>query len=195
MVMKVAIPVLVVVVLALWLALRLRKEPASGSAGGPNAEDTYRHLRDQALQGSRAKFGLPVGSSPTEPWAVLMDWGVTKGTASVVAVSDGNASVYLSSGGGFIGGVGQEAIRKAARNAVLVAREFQPQMTGTNDYPLPARGEVIFYALTDSGVFTAKRQQHEMETQHDSFSKLGNAMQAIITEYRLWDEQKRTGSN
>jgi hypothetical protein len=73
-----------------------------------------------------------------------MDWGVTKGTATVVALSDGTASVYLSSGGGFIGGIGQEPIRKAGQNAVAVAQELKTLMTATAAYPEPERGQVTF---------------------------------------------------
>jgi hypothetical protein len=82
-----------------------------------------------------------------------MDWGIRQGTATVVALSDGSASVYLSSGSGFIGGEGHEAIRKAAQRMVSTARETQAQMKATTTYPLPKEGEVVFYSLTDSGAF------------------------------------------
>jgi len=157
-------------------------------------KDVYLGLRDQMLQGSRAKFGIAATSGADEPWGIVMDWGVTNGSATVVALSDGSASVYLSSGGGFLGGIGQEPIRKAAQNAVVAAREFKPRMTPTEVYPLPERGEVMFYALTDSGVFTAKGLQEDMRTRRDPFSKLGDVMQVIITEYRLWEQQKASGS-
>ena len=52
------------------------------------------------LDGPRTKFGLPPISGPNEPWVVLMDWGVNNGMATVVAASDGSASVYFASGGG-----------------------------------------------------------------------------------------------
>src|SRR4029077_5342794 len=67
----------------------------------PAPRVVYQDLRDLAFQNSRAKLALPPTSTPTQPWGVIMDWGVTEGTATVVAFSDGNASVYLSSGGGF----------------------------------------------------------------------------------------------
>ena len=63
------------------------------------SRDTYQGLRDLAFKSSRAKLGLSPTSVPTQPWGVIMDWGVTKGTVTVVAFSDGSASVYLSSGG------------------------------------------------------------------------------------------------
>ena len=115
-----------------------------------------------------------------------MDWGVSNATATVVAVCDGTASVYLSSGGGSIGGgQGHEAIREAALDAVAVAGEKLDQMRVATSFPLPARqGDVLFYVLTDSGVFTGKSTQALLSANKDVFSKLGNAMQKIITEYR-----------
>jgi hypothetical protein len=114
-----------------------------------------------------------------------MDWGTTSATATVVAVSDGSASIYLSSGGGFLGGGGHEAIRKAAQNMVAVAAEFQKQTTATTVYPLPRRGEVIFYLLTDAGIFTASGSEEELTAHRHFLSKLGDAGQEVITQYRL----------
>ena len=58
----------------------------------------YPRLRDKAL-----KIRLP-NLPPGSVHAVLMDWNVTNGTATVLAGAEGTASIYLSSGGGFIGG-------------------------------------------------------------------------------------------
>jgi len=138
------------VVLAIALALRKRSEKPP-----PSRPAVYQGLRGLAFGFMRAKLGLPPTATPTEPWGVIMDWGVTSGTATLVAISDGSASIYVSSGGGYLGGQGHEALRKAAQRMVAIAAEFQKQTTTTTVYPLPQRGEVIFYLLTDSGVFTA----------------------------------------
>ena len=155
------------------------------------AENIYFRLRNQILQAKRDQLGLPITAHPTVPWAVVMDWGVSNGTATIVAISDGTASVYLSSGGGSIGG-GQshESIRKAARNAVSVAAEFQPQMQPATAHPFPQPGGVIFYALTDAGVFTATVSEAELSTHRHRLSKLGDALQEIITQYRLVQPQQ-----
>jgi hypothetical protein len=169
-----------------WLSDRQDK-PQNPQAASTSADtDTYAGLRNQILQLKREKIGLPAPAKPTEPWAATMDWGVTNGTATVVAISDGTASVYLSSGGGSIGG-GQshDSIRKAAKRMVYIAAELQPQMSATHTYPLPQRGQVTFYVLTDAGVFTASVPQEELSSHRHAFSKLGDAAQDIITQYRL----------
>jgi hypothetical protein len=114
-----------------------------------------------------------------------MDWSMDRGVATVVALSDGTASIYLSSGGGSIGG-GQshELIRKEARNAVTIAAKFQPTMRAASIYPLPAQDHVSFFVLTDAGVFSESVSVKDLSSHGDALSALGDAMQEIITQYR-----------
>jgi hypothetical protein len=151
----------------------------------------YLGLRDQALNLKREKIGLPAPAKPTQPWAALMDWGLGSGTVTIVAIADGTASVYLSSGGGSIGdGQSHESIRKAAQKMVSVAAEFQPHMRATSSYPVPQTGHVVFYVLTDAGLFTASASEEELSSHRHPFSKLGDAAQEIITQYRLIQQPK-----
>jgi hypothetical protein len=171
-----------VVAIAMWLAVRSRQSRLGTQKADPKI---YFGLRDMMLHGTREKFGIPAPPGPTEPWGVLMDWGIPAGSATVVAMEDGNASIYLSSGGGFLGG-GQshDSIRNAAKQTVDAARGVQPLMHPTNEYPLPANGEVTFYVLTDSGVFTARASEDDLRHHRSPYYKLGDAAQNIITEYR-----------
>jgi hypothetical protein len=121
-----------------------------------------------------------------------MDWGVSEGTVTIVAFSDGSASVYLSSGGGYIGGASHESVRKAAQKMVTIAGDDQPQMHATTAFLLPKRAEVIFYVLTDSGIFTASASQEELSSQRHPLSKLGNAGQDVISQYRIMQSQSPT---
>jgi hypothetical protein len=116
-----------------------------------------------------------------------MDWGFTEGAATVVAFSDGNASVYLSSGGGFLVDAPHESIRKAAQKMVTIAAECQPQAHFTTTYPLPQRAQVIFYFLTDVGVFTISASEQELSSHRHPLSKLGDGGQDIITQYLYLD--------
>jgi hypothetical protein len=114
-------------------------------------------LRNMALGITREKAGLPATFVPSEPWGVIMDWVVSNATATIIAFSNGHASIYLSTGGGFIGGgESHESVRNAAKKMVAVAVECQPHTHATSEYPLPQKqDEVVFYLLTDAGTFTA----------------------------------------
>jgi hypothetical protein len=114
-----------------------------------------------------------------------MDWGVDNGTATVVAVADGTVSIYLSSGGGSIGGgQGHKAIREAGQKFLNLAKESLSKMQKTTECPLPGKGQVYFYARTEAGVFTARTSQEELNSQHHPLRGLGDAAQEIITKYR-----------
>ena len=113
-----------------------------------------------------------------------------KGTATVVAMSDGAASVYLSSGGGYIGGQSNENVRGAAKTAVETAAEFQPTMLLAPEFPLPPKGQARFYLLTDEGVFTATASDDDLSSSGHPLSKLADAMQEVVSQYRLMQDGK-----
>ena len=169
------------VAFALTFAVRSHRTRQTAKHADPRV---YFGLRNLLLHGTREKFGVAARSNPNEPWGVLMDWGVEKGTATVVALDDGTASIYLSGGGGYIGG-GQshESIRAAARQTVAAAKEVLPLTHATNEYPIPQRGQVAFYLLTDSGVFTASASDDDLRNHTSPLSKLGDAAQNVITQY------------
>src|SRR5258706_9121922 len=99
-----ALSVLGIRLAGLWLSGRQNRPQNHNPVVTPEAKNPYLGLRSQILELKRQKIGLAAPAKPTEPWAAVMDWGVTNGTAPVVAISDGTASIYLSSGGGSIGG-------------------------------------------------------------------------------------------
>jgi hypothetical protein len=195
--MNTGLLIAVILILIVYLIARSRRTPVQhqtppkGEPTEPSSETVYQGLRNMVLCGTRERFGLAPTSSPMEPWGVVMDWGVPGGTATVMALSDGSASIYLSSGGGYLGGQNQESVRTAALHAITTACEYASQMQKTNDYNLPAAGEVIFYLLTDSGTFTASEKETELRNQTHPLSKLGNAMQNIVTQYRILEEYKK----
>jgi hypothetical protein len=176
--------ILIVVVAALAFGLaKLLLQQRQNRKANP---EVYYGLRDQILHLKRDKIGLPAPQHDTDAWGVVMDWGVANGTATVVAIADGTASIYLSSGGGSIGG-GQlhESLRQSALRAVSAAAEVQPEMRPVASYPLPGAGEVVFYVLTDVDVFSAGASEKELSGHRHRLSKLGDAMQEIITQYRV----------
>jgi len=117
---------------------------------------------------------------------LLMDWIVANGTATVLASADGTASVYLSSGGGFIGG-GQRypQIGEAARRAVGLANEALPLAAKTATFDLPKGGDVYFYLKTSEAVYLAIAREAKLRDGSDPLARLGGMMQAIVTGYRL----------
>lgn len=180
-----ALCLVAVAILVMRLLPHRHGNPLSLSPTRINSGNAYAGLRSMVLEGTRANFGLGPGKSPTQPFAVVTDWGGADGTNTIIAIADGSASVYPSSGAASIGG-GQahESIRKAAVKTVETAEPIQPLMHATTQYPLPSRGQVSFYVVTDSGVFTATASEQELNGNRSPFSPLATAAQSIVAEYR-----------
>jgi hypothetical protein len=164
----------------------------SGPSKNPikDPKEMYPRLRNMMLQGSREKFSLPATSKRTEPWGIVMDWGVENGTATVVAMSDGSASVYFSSGGGWMGGKGIEPVRLAAQKAVEIARVVELPRDPTTNYPLPETHGVYFYFLTDAGVFICRTTEQDLNSRSHPLRQTGDAMQQVISQFRLWKHRR-----
>ena len=101
----------------------------------------------------------------------------------MVAAADGSASLYSSNGGAYLGGKAEEPIRRAAQRAVEVVGETQRLTHETATFPLPRPGEVIFYLLTDSGVYTVSSSQDDLNSTSHPLRRLGDAMQDVISRY------------
>jgi len=188
----IALAVLALFVVGLWLTIRVRQNQ-NRIKPSESATSAYLGLRNLALKNPITDVPSAKAIKPGEPFAVLMDWGIPAGTATVAAYADGTASVYLSNGGGFLGG-GQahESIRNAAIKTVEIAGELKSLMQPTTTYPLPGRGQVVFYVRTDAGVFTATVPEDDLRSHRSPLYKLGDSAQTIITEYRQTQEQKCT---
>ena len=149
------------------------------------AMEVYLGLRTQALTSTSAKIGLK-NIGPDDPIAVLMDLNTGARNATVAAFADGAASIYISNGGGFIGG-GQNypSVHEAGQNFIAAARRVRPRMQKTQNYSLPQKGEVFFYLITDNGVYMVSAPETELNRRTHALTELYAAGQEIITQYRL----------
>jgi hypothetical protein len=148
-------------------------------------KNPYEDLRKMALEISRNKAGLPAPDNPNDCWGAIMDWGIEKGAVTVVAYSNGAASIYFSTGGGFIGGEQHSTVREAAKKMVTAAIECQQYGQPEKDRSLPAQDKIRFYFLTDAGVLAANDSVEALSTKKSPMGMLGDAVQNLITQYRL----------
>ncbi len=172
---------------------REREPPSLEEDRREEGKALFDDLRNKALRLTRAELGLPAGRVPTEPFGVLMEMGYENGSATVVALGEGSASIYLSTGGGSIGGGGHDPVRKAALAMVATAARFQTQTVPTKEYPPPEDGQVVFYLLTDEGVFTAGAPEMDLGEERHPLSPLFFAGQEVITRYRLVEQALQSG--
>lgn len=150
-----------------------RATPAEASAAKPAHDETspqaqaMKGLRDRLLTSSAEEVGLSGKDAKANVWGVLMEVALPSGTATLVSVRDGTASLYTSTGGGILGGY---SARNEAKRFVAEAEKHLASMKTTKDFPYPAAGRIKFYVLTRGGVYTAEAEEKEVQdSQHALF--------------------------
>jgi hypothetical protein len=157
-----------------WRRRRLDGEPP----------EIYRGLRTQLLELEPASIGLEPSAELPNVWAGMMEMDVDGDTATIVAVGEGSTSMYLSTGGGVIGGGMHERVLQANHH-FLVALENNLDALAPEDEPtLPARDSIIFRALTYGGRRASQATEREIDSGHHALFSLYAAGHDVITALR-----------
>ena len=149
----------------------------------------YNDLRGQVFSATPEQIGL-TNTDDERPYAIVMDMGMEEGTATLVSIIDGNASMYLSSGGGVIGGFGHENCKKAAIDFVNMGQDYFTKMVSVDSFPLPKADNVRFYILTNKGKYSIEEEIAKIENDKSDWGQLFFEGQKVITELRLIAEWK-----
>ena len=163
-----------------WLARILKRDKAGGARA---AKD----LRSQVLALDPATIEIPDGHWQGA-YVALMEIGLERGTASLVAVADGTVSLYTSTGGGTIGAGQYMSVREAAERFLRAAAEFAPAMQHAAEFPLPASGTVRFHVRTPQGDMSAGVVESVLRARRHALGPLYVAGQDVITEIRQLEE-------
>lgn len=170
----------------IWLGYEARS--GRGTTLGIYSSDVYLGLRRQALSTRRAKVGIPAPPPEAPAWGILMETGYRWGTATLFALSDGTTSLYLSSGGGIIGGHAHEGVRQANAALIRTANQYCQHLKLGESFPLPATEQTTFYVLTDSGVLTGGGLEEDLVSGRHLLSPLFHAGHEVIMQVRLISE-------
>lgn len=157
----------------------------------PARPEIYDGLRRQILQLDPASVGI--SPSPTLPrvWGLVMDMTSDAGTATLVGLADGTTSLYLSSGGGVIGGGEHARIAGATRALLRVVEQRLDQMPTTTEAPLPTPGRVVLRAMTYHGQRAVDAAEDDLGHRRHPLADIFHAAHDVITELRLVDEARQ----
>lgn len=137
---------------------------------------TYAQLRQQAFAWTdeRAPAGAPSG--------LIMETGYPNAIFTLVALSDGTASLYFSTGGGLMNAQSQEGPAKAALALAHAARRYVGGMPAAANTSPPERGEVKLYVLTNAGPRGVGGPEAEFAEDRRPQSPLFKAAHALLAE-------------
>ena len=119
----------------------------AGNAGDYEQADVYRAMRAQVLT-----LTTEVVQPRSGMLVLLMETGYEEAAVTVLAVADGSASMYFSTGGGLIGAGEYEAVREVVFETLAEAETHLPELERTDEFPLPGPDRTRFYAVTEQGV-------------------------------------------
>jgi hypothetical protein len=154
----------------------------------PEPESVIKGLRNKFLTTKPQELGFSQKDSKPLAWGIFMEIGYPEALATLISFRDGQASLYLGTGGGVIGGIGHEKVRRAAIAFVEESEKYLNSMTKTESFPYPAVGQVKFYVRTFNGVFTAEADEAELGEGKHKLSPLFYSGQEVLTQLRLVSE-------
>jgi hypothetical protein len=135
-------------------------------------------LRNQLLHATAQQSGItPIRGGV---WGVIMERGYAKGNATVVALADGTASLYLSTGASVVGGKAYPPAHAAALQLCAQAADSLGETVATKEFPTPAKGRVRFYVLTGDGVRAAEGDIFARDGGRDALAPLLAAGDAVL---------------
>jgi hypothetical protein len=154
-------------------------------------ENPYDGLRNLAFGATPEILGLKLSSDKTLVYGIIMDWQLSGAIVTTAAYQTGDASIYLSSGGGFIGGVQHSNVSDAAKLFVRKAQDYLGKATKTEKTPLPKKGIILFYLLTNKGIYVGTEEMTNVENGTSSWAALFEEGNKVISEYRLISEKHK----
>lgn len=98
--------------------------------------------------------------------------------------------MYLSSGGGVIGGSGHENVKQAAAAFIKKAEQYLSKAVKTDDTPLPSKDGVKFYFLTNKGKFVGQEEVKNFDNNSSQWLDLFEEGNKLITEIRIVSDMK-----
>ena len=153
-------------------------------------ENAFEGLRSMAFSATPEQLGLSFPMDKTVVYGIVMDWEMGGATATTVSYQTGDASMYLSSGGGVIGGGQHQNVSSAAKQFVSLGQTFLDKTTKTENTPLPETDVVKFYLLTNNGIFVGQETMKNFENNSSSWLKLFEEGNKVISELRLISDKK-----
>lgn len=146
-------------------------------------------LRGMVFNVSAEELGLTASSHPSPIWGLVMELGLAKGVATLVALADGTTSLYFSSGGGILGAGEHSRVREASTAWLALAAEHLSLFQLTTDTAPPRAGRVVLYAKSFQGLLRLEASEMELGEHRHPAAPLFHAGQAVITTIRELREQ------
>ena len=161
------------------------------SGNSPPAEGIFTRLRSQVLYLDPSSVGLEPTLGLLHVFGVVMDTTYENGTGTVIALADGTASLYTSTGGGVIGSGGWSEVRSAVAELLRLVESNLGLLGDDLSSTLPGPGRVTITALTYAGRRSVSAPEDDLGHSRHRASQLFHSVHQVISEMRRAEELYR----
>src|ERR1700722_7738994 len=141
-------------------------------SGVPAQPNPYEGLKRLAYSMKYEQLYLPAAGGKEILYGVLMDWDYEgKALITLVSFRTGDASLYFSTGTGFIGGGQHPEVAEASKAFIDQAESLRPEASSTDTTLKAEPGMLKFYLLTTKSKYTIK---DKIGNVYNRTSKLSN---------------------
>lgn len=144
----------------------------------------YHNLRQMAFNLPTEKIVSSDLPEKNKAYGIIMDWESSEGLATMPAFETGDVSMYLSTGGGIIGGGNYERVQNAVQEYIKLGHQFLPIAKGTNATPTPENGNVRFYFLTQNGIYFLEESLQNLKNEDSKLSSLYEEAMKVLNELK-----------
>lgn len=167
---------------------RKLNSPKTALTEKSNNQNRYMEMRNIAFSAKADQIGLE-NIPEDKVYGLITEMGMNPGSATVVSFLTGDTSLYLSSGGGFIGAGQHEDVREIVKEKVNGFQQYLIQAKKIDKPQLPTDGTVNFNFLTRNGLYSVTEKMSDLESGNSELSNLFMEVNEIITHIRLKSKQ------
>jgi hypothetical protein len=147
-------------------------------------QNPYVDMRNMAFTVTSEQLGINQ-IDKNEVYGIVSEMDMDGGSVTVVTYVTGDASIYLSSGGGFIGAGQHESVQKVVKEYVKNGQNYLEKATKVEKSELPKSGMANFNFLTKNGIYSISQSLNGLESGKSEFSNLFAELNEVITEVRI----------
>lgn len=147
-------------------------------------QNTYMGMRNLAFNITPEQIGFE-DIANDKVFGLITEMDMDPGCASVIAYLNGETSIYVSSGGAYIGAGEYDDVRDLVKSKVNGFQKYVSKAKKIDEPKLPKDGKVIFNFLTKNGLYAVTENLAELESQKSELTILFIEVNEIITQIRL----------
>tara|TARA_R110002051_G_scaffold323504_1_gene417373 strand:+ start:57 stop:614 length:558 start_codon:yes stop_codon:yes gene_type:complete len=148
-------------------------------------ENPFMDMRNMAFSVKPDQIELE-NIADNKVYGLITEMEMNPGVASLISFLSGDTSLYLSSGGGYIGAGTDEKINKIVTEKIEEFQKYLSKAKKIENPKLPEKGMVNFNFMTKNGIYSVSENISDLKNGKSELSELFIGVNEIITQIRIY---------